>query len=438
MRRTLAKPNRPESRMASTPDSRALADLLSHEGGAFVNVAYERLLGRQPADAEREPWLSALRSGSRSKLDVLAGIRNSPEGRNRDVAIPGLAAPIESGWVRRLPIIGPLTQWIKRLATLHRLGRRIDLLEAASIGGLVGQMREVDALRGTLIEELRRIDEVKAERSLVEARLRALWTWVTPAGMPATGTGPEALPKFDAVIARARFSDFYRRFEDRFRGAPEEIRERLSFYVPMLGAAAQALPSDPPARFVDLGCGRGELLQLLREQGLAAYGVDNSDEMIAHCRRNGHEVIHGDVVEHLASLPSDSLAGVTSIHVIEHLPFLHLQALFEQCFRALRPGGVAVFETPNPENLIVGACNFYYDPTHLRPLPPEPMRFLLEASGFVRVVIERLHPGITPAQVDAATDAVSKIYSPIMMVPQDYALIGYKPAASDALPHAMR
>jgi O-antigen chain-terminating methyltransferase len=98
----------------------------------------------------------------------------------------------------------------------------------------------------------------------------------------------------------------------------------------------------------------------------------------------------------------------------------------------LRPGGVAIFETPNPENLIVGACNFYYDPTHLRPLPPEPMRFLLEASGFVDVVIERLHPGAAPSTIDSATDPRANVYSTLMSVPQDYALIGYKPHVSAA------
>ena len=228
------------------------------------------------------------------------------------------------------------------------------------------------------------------------------------------------------------FDDYYRRFEDHFRGSPDQIRERLSFYLPIFEGVAQQLSVDPPARFVDLGCGRGELIQLLCAQGLQAYGVENSEAMVTRCRDNGSAVVCADALEHLESLAADSLAGVASIHVIEHLPFLALKALFAEAFRVLRPGGVAIFETPNPENLIVGACNFYYDPTHIRPLPPEPMRFLLEANGFARVAIERLHSGATLAQVDSASDPVAKMYSTIMLVPQDYALIAYKPSLSEA------
>ena len=170
------------------------------------------------------------------------------------------------------------------------------------------------------------------------------------------------------------------------------------------------------------------MIELLGEHGLDAYGVESSETMVALCCDKGLAAVHGDAIDHLESLAAESLAGVASIHVIEHLPFLQLMALFAQSFRVLRPGGVAIFETPNPENLIVGACNFHYDPTHIRPLPPDPMRFLLEASGFERVAIERLHPGATVAQVEKATDPIERLYATMMLVPQDYALIAYKPA----------
>jgi len=265
------------------------------------------------------------------------------------------------------------------------------------------------------------IDGAKADRLLVDARMEALWAWVTP-----VGSGSMRAPAADGGASANAFSNYYQRFEEQFRGPPDGIRERLRFYVPMFQAVAHPGPADSPARFVDLGCGRGELIQLLREQGLDAYGVESSEAMVDRCRGNGLTVLHGDALEHLESLAPESLAGIASIHVIEHLPFLQLAALFGQAFRVLRPGGVAIFETPNPENLIVGACNFYYDPTHLRPLPPEPMRFLLESSGFAQVSIERLHPGGTTAQVDAASDPLAKMYATMMLVPQDYALIAYK------------
>ena len=443
-----------------------LEELLRLEDGKFVRAAYERLLGRSPAEEELDLWLAPLRVGSRSKLDVLAAIRYSPEGRARGVSLPGLMAPRETGWMQRLPIVGYAIRWIQQLATLPRLARRLESMEAtltanASIDArrarAIDRIDDVLRVEGqritgletgvkvvsdtafsrheTLTQDLRQIEDVKADLSLVQdvdARIRALWDWVTPAGSLGAGAAARSPSDADEATRSGAFDDYYRRFEDHFRGSPEQIRERLSFYLPIFEGVAQQLSVDPPARFVDLGCGRGELIQLLCAQGLQAYGVENSEAMVTRCRDNGLAVVCADALEHLESLAADSLAGVASIHVIEHLPFLALKGLFAEAFRVLRPGGVAIFETPNPENLIVGACNFYYDPTHIRPLPPEPMRFLLEASGFARVAIERLHSGATLAQVDSASDPVAKMYSTIMLVPQDYALIAYKPSLSEA------
>jgi O-antigen chain-terminating methyltransferase len=254
----------------------------------------------------------------------------------------------------------------------------------------------------------------------------------TAANQVATGDVKNAVAALDAALRKAALlppeiderqalDAYYRRFEDRFRGSADEIRARLEYYIPILVAQAA------PARYLDVGCGRGELLELARHHGLHMAGVDASEAMVAQCREHGLEAVLGDGAEHLAAIDRGSLAGVTAIHVIEHLPFRTLARLVAAAFRALRPGGVLVFETPNPENLIVGACNFYYDPTHVRPLPPEPVRYLLESAGFEHVAIERLHAGATPDDVARATDDVSRLYTSIMLVPQDYAVIGYKP-----------
>ena len=433
-----------------------IPELLRLEDEDFVRAAYRRLLER-PAAAEELPlWLDRLREGRMTKLEVLAGIRYSPEGRARGVRAPGLVMPRVASLVRRVPLVGYATRWIQQLATLPGLARRLNALEAAREVSQTTDLQharrlsELEAeaaanansraqheaaidgltsLADALASEVHRLATVKADLSYardVDARTQALATWVTPvdalrdvaASRPSRAEAPSDADSFDA---------YYRRFEERFRGSPEQIRERLSFYVPMLQAAATACA---PAGVVDLGCGRGEMVQLLCERGLRAYGVDSSEAMAERCRELGLPVVHADAVEHLRSLDPESLAGVTSIHVIEHLPFRLLMNLFACAFRALCPGGVAIFETPNPENLIVGACNFYYDPTHIRPLPPEPMRFLLESGGFERVAIERLHPGAAPAADDAGSDPVARVYSAVMLVPQDYALIAYKPLRS--------
>jgi O-antigen chain-terminating methyltransferase len=140
-------------------------------------------------------------------------------------------------------------------------------------------------------------------------------------------------------------------------------------------------------------------------------------------------VVEGDVVEHLRRLKAGSLGAVTAMHVIEHIPFRRLIAVFDEVLRALRPGGVAIFETPNPENLVVGACSFYYDPTHERPLPPESTRYFAESRGFVDVSILRLHPVPESLQLADGPPAVRELINRMLYGAQDYALIARKPPA---------
>jgi SAM-dependent methyltransferase len=211
----------------------------------------------------------------------------------------------------------------------------------------------------------------------------------------------------------------YASFEDRFRGSRADIKQRQSFYIPYIQEAKAGSASRP---VLDLGCGRGEWLELLRDAGLAAQGVDLNRVFLEHCRDMGLNVIEQDALLYLSSLKRDSLGAVTSFHLVEHLPHKTLISLFDEALRVLMPGGLVIFETPNPENLIVGACNFYFDPTHLKPLPAEPLRFMLEARGFVATKIIPLHP--LGHFKDLETTA--PMLAPLFAGSQDYALIGRK------------
>jgi len=449
-----------------------LDDLLRLNGEDFVRAAYEYLLVRPAAPAELPSWVEALRRGTLTKSGVLAAIRYSPEGRARGVPVPDLARVWVVARLRRVPVLGYFLRWLQQLAMLPRVACRLDAQEAGLADNDARQRQAIEALatalrdererdaathaafaadvlsrHDALFEAIRAVDEAKADRALVQrieatkadrAALTAVDEQVRSLGVSVQELQRELrqaglLPPLGATAGSADswFDAYYRRFEDRFRGSPDEIRERLAFYVPILQAVVDALRHPAiPARIVDLGSGRGELLEVVAQHGLDGYGVDASEAMVEHCRARGLSVIHADVLEHLQTLRGDSLAAVTSIQVIEHLPFRALLRLASEAFRVLRPGGVIILETPNPENLIVGACNFYYDPTHVRPLPPEPMRYLLESVGFERTTIERLHPGTTASDATDAADPVARVYSAIMRVPQDYALIGYKPASA--------
>jgi SAM-dependent methyltransferase len=134
----------------------------------------------------------------------------------------------------------------------------------------------------------------------------------------------------------------------------------------------------------------------------------------------------GDAFEVLGKTPDASLGGLTAIHVVEHVPFTLLMKLLDESLRVLRPGGVAIFETPNPKNILVGACNFYIDPTHRNPVHPETLHYLAESRGLARVETVMLHP--CPPQARIAGDSpVVAIFNEYFYGPQDYAVVGYRP-----------
>jgi SAM-dependent methyltransferase len=218
-------------------------------------------------------------------------------------------------------------------------------------------------------------------------------------------------------------AELYLEFEASFRGSPEMIRERLKHNLTYFRDDSVK----PRLPVLDLGCGRGEWLQLLMEENIPAIGVDSNSSMIERCEDANLEVYLGDAVQYLAELPDNSLAGVTAFHIIEHLPLGVLIRLIDEARRVVRPGGVVLLETPNPENLITGACNFYVDPTHRNPLPPALVAFLLRARGFERVEIDRRHPGDPSLLLQSNDQAISGPLNQLLFGPQDYAAIGYVP-----------
>jgi O-antigen chain-terminating methyltransferase len=214
---------------------------------------------------------------------------------------------------------------------------------------------------------------------------------------------------------------FYFAFEERFRGSREEINRRLEVYLPRL-REAQIAPGD--SLILDLGCGRGEWLELLRDNGYRARGIDLNRVVIEQCQSRGLEVLEGDVIAYLQSMPDDSVAVITGFHIIEHLPFEILVKLLNEAFRVLRQRGLVIFETPNPANVLVGSCNFYFDPTHRNPLPSLMTQFLVQYCGFAEVEILNLNPSTETAISEDSE--IAKRFNECFYGPMDYAIIGYK------------
>jgi O-antigen chain-terminating methyltransferase len=271
-------------------------------------------------------------------------------------------------------------------------------------------IRELERSVLRLKTELR-WQEQRLDRVLEEARKR----------LPGPFTG-EQLQSL-AEEERHALDGLYVTFEDRFRGSREEIKGRLRVYLPIIREAK--LDADD-ALVLDLGCGRGEWLELLREEGVRARGVDLNQVLVDACRQQGFEVVAGDALEHLRSLPDASVGAVTAFHLIEHLPFEVFVKLLDETVRVLRPGGVAIFETPNPENVLVGSYTFYLDPTHRHPLPSPLVQFMVEARGLCRVQVMPLHPVPEACRVAEAAGEVAQRFNEYFYGPQDYAVIGWK------------
>jgi O-antigen chain-terminating methyltransferase len=214
---------------------------------------------------------------------------------------------------------------------------------------------------------------------------------------------------------------FYVAFEDQFRGSREEIIDRLKIYLPLIEEAKVGTQDSP---ILDVGCGRGEWLELLRESGYTARGMDINRIMVDQCRARGLEVVEEDVISYLKSLPDASLGVVTGFHVIEHLSFAVLMKLLNETVRVLKGGGLVIFETPNPQNVLVGSNNFYLDPTHRNPLPSPLVKFLLEHGGFYPVEIINLNSYEDSFRVSGAE--IAPVFNNYFYGPQDYAVIGYK------------
>ena len=194
---------------------------------------------------------------------------------------------------------------------------------------------------------------------------------------------------------RKRLMDhIYFLFEQKYRGSEEDIKERQRRYLPYFLGKNNVL---------DIGCGRGEFLALLGENGISAVGIDLNEEMVFRCKEKGSDVSQADAISYLESIPEESLGGVFAAHIIEHLNHNVLLEFIQLCQAKLKKGGYVIFETPNPLSILVSASYFHLDLSHIKPIHPDGIKFLMESNGFENVSIEYLSPFPKEAQLPVIT-----------------------------------
>ncbi|MBW4029740.1 MAG: class I SAM-dependent methyltransferase [Acidobacteria bacterium] len=265
-----------------------------------------------------------------------------------------------------------------------------DQFEETKIAGLLARMAEVDHF----------LTEVK--RSYPEL--------VKPERLVKLATGFDAIERAHAM---------------RFRGTRDSIIERIAVYVPELKSVAGLGP------VLDIGCGGGELLEVLRDNDVDAYGIEIVEAAVQECRSLGLDARLDDVLHHLSSVPPASLGAVTAIHVVEHLGIDTLIEVIDLSLKALKPGGVIIFETPNPGNVLVGADSFYIDPTHDHPIPSALLEFLVSIRGFADAQVmplkraPNLFTAVMPDEGVWANDVsrVAQHVANVFLGAEDYAVI---------------
>ncbi|PID58010.1 hypothetical protein CSB45_04795 [candidate division KSB3 bacterium] len=205
----------------------------------------------------------------------------------------------------------------------------------------------------------------------------------------------DACSHLQQVLSDKERQDDYRYlvFENLHRGDERDIQRRLTGYMQYYENCSAVL---------DVGCGRGEFLELLTEHQIESYGIDTNRTMVHYCRHKGLQAQEADVISHLEALPDDSLGGIFIAHLVEHLTLDELQQVLRLCFAKLQPHKYLILETPNPQSLYTLSHHFYKDLSHRNPLDPEALLHLVNSSGFEEARIEVKNPfpdGISHAKL---------------------------------------
>lgn len=444
---------------AITPIASDVAELLALEDREFIEQAYMLLLKR-PADPEGlEHYLIQLQNGE-EKSQIITSLLRSPEGQKSAGLFSGLHKQTLKRGLSNLPVIGKLFATLLALTTAHPFRRYIN----ARFNHFYRQAKEhhiqLDAHHIQLDAHHIRLDDIQKQihlltddqrnqrqqitklhdeltcksqqmtdqqKTLAQLRLRihALETLYTAA--PSTQAPATEFTPTQTVSSQVE-DTFYVAFEEHFRGDTNTITSRLQYYVPLLHANKTLNASGLPT--ADIGCGRGEWLNILKQQKLKTIGIDLNALNVSLCKKAGHQALQTDGLNWLQQQPNDSLALISAFHVIEHLTFTQLNLLLTEALRVLAPGGMLILETPNPENLITGTTQFYTDPTHLHPLPPAFTEFMVNFKGFSDVKLHRLNPIPTELALPPESETARRC-NELFYGPQDYAVVAVKPLLDD-------
>lgn len=373
-------------------------------------IEQRRADGTYPADLEEqlaEHYDQIVSARASLRLDAAGELEARLDDVRRAANFEPRPAPLES----RVPGGRVAHRALAPFVVRHANELRRQMGEYAST--VTRALEEVREFEYEVIQTLQRVDDVIRRNDRMYGTLLAV---------------EQRVMELAGALSAPTFRPWYSSdaFEAAFRGSREELLDRYRDLVDELASSAPVL---------DLGCGRGEILELLGELGVEARGVELDPDLVAMCTGRGLDVWHGDGLTELADQPDGSLGGIVLIQVIEHLGPQQIAELVPLAARKLRTGGRLVVETPNPLSLFVFSHSFYLDPTHLRLVHPFYLEFLCREAGFADVRIDwRSMPGEEDRLVEVPSDDPSAAemnpmvqrLNDVLFGPQDYALIAVR------------
>ena len=320
---------------------------------------------------------------------------------------------------------------------LQQITAFVETKDRAVVAGTAARLDAQEQAIGALPDLRAQVGVLQRATQMLHRELELVDSRESRVDTPQSSAGSRRSP----ATSHPLLDDYkYVGFEDRFRGSDEDIRAKLRAYLPVFAGASDVL---------DVGCGRGEFLALLQAEGVRAAGVDANHEMVAVAREHGLDVAESDALDHLESMPDGSLGGLMAAQVVEHLDPGYLMRLLATAFHKLRPGAPIVIETINPACWLAFFSSYLRDFTHVRPMHPETLQYLLQASGFGGVSIRysapvpdhmKMQPINLPAGTLAAADPASRalvdtarvananaaILNNLLFSYLDYAAIGHR------------
>lgn len=334
---------------------------------------------------------------------------------------------VEGRWGQQVGFNGAVTRAISDLSRMtqtdhvqiERLSHQLQLLQQDHQQPLSQLRVDFDNLHSRLDAFQQHLERIQADQVHLGSKMGKRLQ-VPAEGARAAASEPASEP---SESSSAGFQLDYVLFENRFRGSREAIKERSRFYLEYFQHCL-----DGKAKILDIGCGRGEMIELFLEQRCDVLGVDLDGDMVESCTDRGLPVIKGDGIAYLEQLEDNSLGGVFLSQVIEHLTTAQLFHLLQVARQKLQPNGCIVMETINPKSFYALSNAFYMDLSHVRPVHPDTLEFVAQAAGYhsVKSVLLSPHPSMhRPLPDDATGHAVRELIGAVFGH-QDYALIAYK------------